>query len=91
MPIRALSHMPARARKTGSGASQLCRSVDRDIQTSAWPPTTVRGRWNSTKWSPTRRGSRAAFLSSGGQTTPMRSTERKSVVVASETAGPVGP
>ena len=91
MPMRALSHCPARARNTGSGASQLRRSSERDIHTSACPPTTVRGRWNSTKCSPILRGRSAAFLSSGGQTTPMRSTVLKSTVVASETAGPVGP
>ena len=49
------------------------------------------GRWNRMKSPSTRRGSRAACLSSGGRTTPRRCTEVKSRVVANATAGPCGP
>ena len=58
---------------------------------SARAVNAVTGRWSRMWRPPTRRGSRAPFLSSGARTMPNRSTVRKSRVVANEMLGPPGP
>ena len=93
IPIRSESHQaPSRGCITTSGGLQVRRSDDRDSEIPgdevAKPDV---GRWKRIQLPPTRSGSSAAFLSSGATTTPIRSTDLKSPVVARKTAGPAGP
>ncbi len=52
------------------------------------PPRSGDGRWIIAQRPSNRCGKRAASLSSGGMTGPIRSTVRKSRVIASDTSGP---
>jgi hypothetical protein len=63
-------HGPDRLCSTGSDDVHERRSAERDSHTSARWVCAETGRWNSTYFPSICRGSREAFLSSGGMMMP---------------------